>query len=268
MATSSYDCPYCCSTVPVLASVCAHCGRDLVLFRPLALRVDELAGELRMLRGAVDRLQAALVDVNPSGADETDGVEPATPPSAARLWGAALGLLIACAFATGLAHWLLLFVYDAPPVSLRIVTLVLPAALALAMAPRLRLGWQTHAALSLLIGIASVAVMLGITARIDDVAWLPETPRDLRETVEYTAAIALSAWTGHLLHLRDRAGARRTRAAPVAGATALGALLERDHSGRVRLGALAHKAQRAAETVAPVVSGAMALYSGLKAFMA
>ena len=264
MAASSYACPYCCSTVPSLASVCAHCGRDLVLFRPLALRVDALAAELAELRGAIGRLQVALAGETLAGAR---AVEAVAPPSPGGLMGAALGLLVACVIATGLAHWLLLFVYDAPPVALRLVTLLLPATIALAMAPRLRIGWRIHAALSLVIGIASVAVMLGITAGIDGVPWLPETARDLRETLEYTAAIALSAWTGHLLSLHGSGDTRRTRVTPIPGATALETLLERDDSGQVRLGALAHKAQRVAETVAPVVSGATALYSGLKAFM-
>jgi hypothetical protein len=264
MAASTYDCPYCCSSVSVLASVCAHCGRDLLLFRPLALRMAELADELGELRSTVSRLQATLADDSRAHVPEAEVAAPTPPGRALR---AALALLVACVLATGLAHWILLFVYDAPPVALRIVTLLLPAAIALAMAPRLRTGWRIHAGLSLFTGIASVALMLGITARIDGVAWLPETARDLRESFEYAAAIALSAWTGHLLYLHGAARARGQRAAMIQGGTTSGALLERDDHGRIHLGSLAHRAQRVAEAVAPVVSGATALYSGLKAFM-
>lgn len=264
MAASSFDCPYCCSAVPVAASVCAHCGRDLVLFRPLALRMHDLADEVAALRDQVARLHEAAAGSAVSQAEAAAPEPP--PPSAARLAMAALALLLGCVLATALAHWLLLFVYDAPPTALRIVTLLLPAGLALAMAPRLRIGWQAHAALSLLIGGLAVAVMLGITALLDGVPWWPQTPRDLREVLEYMTAIALSSWTGQLLFLGARARARRAQARRLAGIAALGAIVERDPTGRIRLGATAQKARRIAEAVAPVVSGAMAFYSGLKSF--
>ena len=36
MSHTSFNCPYCWRDVPVQASVCGHCTRDLVLFKPLA----------------------------------------------------------------------------------------------------------------------------------------------------------------------------------------------------------------------------------------
>ena len=53
MSRDTFNCPYCWGDVPVQASVCGHCTRDLVLFKPLALRLQDLTNEVAELKASV-----------------------------------------------------------------------------------------------------------------------------------------------------------------------------------------------------------------------
>jgi predicted amidophosphoribosyltransferase len=50
MSHTTFNCPYCWSDVPVQASICGHCTRDLVMFKPLALKLQTLADEVAQLK--------------------------------------------------------------------------------------------------------------------------------------------------------------------------------------------------------------------------
>lgn len=259
MAQETYLCPYCCSDVTVQATVCAHCGRELVLIRAMALQLKALTLEVEELK---QRLARPGLSANSSEAHLDPSLDAAPSQEAsAPSWNMALGLIAATVLGTALAHWLLLFVYDVRPLFLRLATIGVPAALAFLMAPKLKMGWRSHAALSVVIGVGAVAVMLGITALIDKVPWWPESARDLQETIEFMVAIALSCWTGNFLFLRKRNSELRNK-----NRIDLSLLLERDEKGQLRIGAITQRMQSTVEAMTPIVSGVMALYSGLKAF--
>jgi hypothetical protein len=117
---------------------------------------------------------------------------------------------------------------------------------------------RVHSVVSVLIAVLSVALMLGITAWIDDVSWWPQSVRDKKEVFEYIASIALASWTGNYLFLLKN---RQVVQASMKHS-------EKQH-GREKqsLGSLIKQAKEAAENVTPIVSGAVALYSGLKSFL-
>lgn len=161
----------------------------------------------------------------------------------------------------GLCHWVLLFVYDAPPLFLRLLTITLPAWTGYACARRSGFDGFTQLLAALLVGGLSVTLMLTITARIDGVPLWPETARDWRETLEYTAAIALSFFTGYLTHHLLARWARQQR-----NKISLRVLLARDESGQFKITEISNQVQSLITATAPLVSAGAALYSGLKAF--
>lgn len=240
------------------AYVCGHCGRDLVPWLSLLTQLDQQSQK-------IDRLEKALglpADVNsPSPARTQAALEGPDPPPV--LWHAtrlAVGA-VGTALALWLAHWLLLFVYDAPPLLLRVVTLLVPLLVALGLNARGDVDGRSNALAALLLSVVGVGGMLAITAWIDDVPWLPQSKRDAVETFEYTVSILLAWVTGHLVGLALNKGQRllyeKRRAAL---AIPLGQMAP-------RISEVSEQLQKLAAAAAPVASGLMAAYSGLKALM-
>jgi hypothetical protein len=100
--------------------------------------------------------------------------------------------------------------------------------------------------------------MLGITSLIDNVSWWPESARDKQEVFEYIASIALASWTGnyfYLLKLRQHVEA--------------GLIYPEKKSGREKksLDTIITQVKDSIEKLTPIVSGGVALYSGLKDFI-
>ncbi len=254
---NSYECPYCCSEVTLQASVCAHCGRDLLLFRPLAIQIQGLKHDVNELRASLEDLrldhQSPVLSGSDGSASQLD-VGQSQPID----WSSVGLFMLVCVLGTGLAHWLLMFVYDLQPVLLRLVTILLPAIAASAFASRMHISLRVHSVVSVLIAVLSVALMLGITSWIDDVSWWPQSVRDKKEVFEYIASIALASWTGNYLYLLKH------RQVVQASMKYSEKQLGREKQS---LGSLVKQAKEAAENVTPIVSGAVALYSGLKSFL-
>ena len=273
MSLATFNCPYCWGDVPVQASVCSHCTRDLVLFKPLALRLQTLAEEVAQLRGVVQQ-QALTLNQRPSQVIEAAAqsyaeMKEASPAPAAasaratalKSWFTLLGTVLLTIAAIGLCHWVLLFVYDTPPLFLRLLTITLPALTGYLCARRSGLGWLAQLLAALLVSALSVGLMLAITAHIDAVPLWPNNPRDWREVFEYTAAIGLSFFTGYLTH---RLMARWTQ--QQRNKISLRVLLARDEAGQFKITEISNQVQSLITATAPLVSAGVALYSGLKAF--
>jgi hypothetical protein len=254
---NSYECPYCCSDVTLQASVCAHCGRDLLLFRPLAIQLQGLKNDVNELRASLEDLRLVANSPVLAGSDKRAS-KLVVDQSVATDWLSVALFVMFCLLGTGLAHWLLMFVYDVQPVLLRLVTILLPTIAASFFASRMHIGLRVHSIVSLLIAVLSVALMLGITSWIDDVSWWPQSARDKKEVFEYIASIALASWTGnylYLLKLRQQVQAGLSHPEKQSG-------LEKKS-----LGTLVMQVKDAIENLTPIVSGGVALYSGLKAFL-
>lgn len=253
------------------ATVCSHCTRDLVLFKPLALQLQSLADEVAELKSLAAQQAQSLAQLQAQDIQSTvlnyaetqdavqaslsDSVEP-TPS-----WLSWLGFVVLTIASIGLCHWVLLFVYDAPPLLLRLLTITLPAGTGYLCARRSGLNWPMQLLAALLVSSLSVILMLGITANLDGVALWPSNPRDWRETVEYTAAICLAFLTGYLISRLLNRWKQQQR-----NKISLRILLARDENGKFKITEISNKVQSLITASAPLVSASMALYSGLKAF--
>lgn len=266
MSSDTYSCPYCCSDIPVQAIVCRHCTRDLAFFRPLALQVQSLDKEIQELRAAVTQQQEVLKRLrgapDPAMAGESALRSPQAPRAGALAWGTWLGISFMTMGLLGLSHWVLLFVYDARPLYLRVLTIVLPmiTGYLCARLTGFRLSLQLVSALA--VGAGAVTLMLAITSAIDHVPLWPANSREWQETLEYTIAIVLACFSGALMHhLKQRMDNRSQQN------LRLSVLLERDSSGKLHIAEISNQMQSLISAVAPLASAGTALYSGLKMFM-
>ena len=252
-------CPYCDSSISSLAKVCPQCTRDLWLIQSLQEEVQDLREQLAALQGALPNTPNSGVDLHLSPADIQHSDELA--PAAWRLVGAAL---VSIALAMGL-HWLLLFVYDVNPLVLRVATIVVPAWVAGVALRSARLQGPAVAVASALTGALAVWGMLTVTGVLDNVPIAPQNLRDWRETLEYGLAMALGFLTGALCIGGWRQYQKRRTDKARAGLLAL--LLRRDARGRIDVDQFSEEVQRLVTVAGPVVSGGMALYSGVKSLM-
>jgi hypothetical protein len=253
------NCPFCQNQVLPKAYVCGHCGRDLVPWLSLLTQLDQQNQRVERLEKTLG-LPSDLNSVAPKGQTAHAVMEwPDPPPISWHVHRLLMGILVSAALLWG-AHWLLLFVYDASPLLLRIVTMLVPLLVALALNARGDVDWRSNLLASCVLSMAGVAGMLGITAWIDEVPWLPTSKRDGIETFEYTIAIQLAWVTGHLVGLALNKGQRLLfEKRQLANATL----------GQVgpRIKDVSEQLQKLAAAAAPVASGLIAAYSGLKSLV-
>lgn len=270
MSTLTFNCPYCWLDVPAQATVCGHCTRDLVLFKPLALQLQTVSLEIEQLKFSLAQQTQALAQmqsqvVQSAALSFADALPLAAPADQTSMrtpsWFVLIAVAVLTILAIGLCHWLLLFVYDAPPLFLRVLTIALPAFTGYVCARRSGSGWVLQLMAALLVAGGSVVLMLSITAYIDAVPLWPNNPRDLRETLEYTAAIGFGFFTGYLMSRLVRLWSQKQK-----NIINLRVLLERDEKGRFKITEISNQVQSLVTAVAPLVSTGVALYSGLKAF--
>ena len=251
------NCPFCQNQVSPKAYVCGHCGRDLVPWLSLLLQLEQQSQK-------IERLETTLglpPELNAQGRpDALSALSVSEPPPV--LWHLRRLLMggVACALALWLAHGLLLFVYDAPPLVLRLVTMVMPLLIALGLNARGDVDWRSNALTAGVLSCSALSVMLGITAWMDNVAWWPESKRDWIETFEYTVSIWLAWVTGHLVGLALNKGQRLMFERRRLTQTGPGAATP-------RITEVSEQLQKLAAAAAPVASGLVAAYSGLKAIL-
>ena len=254
--------------------MCSHCTRDLALFKPLALQLHDLTDQVEQLKNVVQEQQAALAelkshDIGALALAYSEQQQVALNATASpsqdtghRSWPMLFATMLFTVALVGLSHWVLLFVYDAPPMALRLLTITLPALTGYVCARKCGMGVLVQLLAALFTGVASVWLMLLITATIDAVPLWPNNPRDWRETFEYMAAISLAFFTGHLLHRLNTHWAQKQQ-----NRISLSVLLERDEKGQFKIAEITRQVQSLVTAFAPVVSAGTALYSGLKVFM-
>lgn len=261
MSANTYRCPYCCSDIPTQAIVCSHCTRDLTLFRPLALEMQALQTSQAQLRDEIAQLRLSSsrpgAECQPTPSDSVSSSLEVNPS-----WKAWLGMAGLTIGLLGLSHWVLFFLYDAQPMALRVLTIVLPMLTGYLAARLSRLPLTVQLLSSLLVGVLSVILMLTITASIDAVPLWPASTHEWKETLEYTTAIVLGYFTGALVHRLMRHIAQHN-----AQKLRLSVLLERDETGQMRIADISNQVQSLMSALAPLASAGTALYSGLKIFM-
>ena len=258
MSSPSTSCPYCLSDIPSLALVCRHCARDVSLFKTLQAEIARLESDNQSLKLSLEnfeKLEGQTLDqILPSVAPDV------TPEKLPKVWPIWLGGLITVVV-LGCLHWTLFFLYDTPVVVFRVVTFCIPVILGFMAGSIGRGFWLYEWFVALITGVVSVYLMLNITHHIDDVPLWPQNLRDWRETIEYSLSISLALLTG-LLSWGAYEKWRRTQ---LTGKALF--LLQRDGQGRLKLEQLTSDIQHLIATVAPIFSGAMAVYSALKSLL-
>jgi hypothetical protein len=271
-------CPYCTTEISAEALVCPQCARDLYLFKPLLAKIEglekQLADKTAALSPAYEARIAALEEklrsfeapARGAASAATIAGSPATEASGRGYLGSVLLAALPCIGLLVVAHALLLFAYDLPPLYLRIASMLIPIPFGFAL-----LVWHPRrlwisAMAGFFMAAAAVYGMLVVTARMDNVPVLPQDPRDVREVLEYVASIGFAFLTGllagklrhHRLHLAPRPG-RLT--------VFLAQLFTSDAEGHLGIERLAAKIQRLVNAATPAVAGAASVYTGVKALM-
>ena len=206
-------CPYCASEIAAEALVCAVCRRELFLVKPLLERIAELEAEL-----AGRPLPDAPLAAKP---DDAAGVPAAAPLRSVSL---ALLCLLLPLLLLLLGHWLMVFIYDAKLLYLRVFALLLPLPFGFVFARTSRLPFLPGVLLAFAVALLAVFGMSAITAGIDQVPLWPQGAVEIREFVEFAASIGLSFITGLWLYrwaeqrlLQQQEVLKRLRAAGVGG---------------------------------------------------
>lgn len=183
-------CPYCVSEIPDEALVCSVCRRDLYVVKPLLERIAALEAELaaRPLAEAASEEKVAVGDVL-SDLPAVNNAKPRSLGRALACWLLPLLLLV-------LGHWLIIFVYDAKVLYLRLLALVLPLPFGFLFVRYARSPFLLNLLPAALMAFAAVWAMSGVTALIDKVPVLPQNMSELREFIEFAASIGLSFTTG------------------------------------------------------------------------
>lgn len=203
-------CPYCVSDLPATALACAHCGRDIFLFKPLLQQMEALECRLTEVAQRLEALEArsgattpqealavrADADASPQDSAGVADRAVASHPSAWRPWaGALISLLV--------AHALITVTFDLPTLWLRVASLFIPLPFGFAVTRS-----STSLAAQLMWGasLAAAAVMgmSGVVALVDGTPVLPATGDGWREFLQYATSIGLSFATGIVLgrHVR------------------------------------------------------------------
>jgi hypothetical protein len=255
------NCPYCLSEVLEEAHVCKTCSRDLYLFKPMMASIasleDQLAAvptqELYELR--IAELEHLL-----------DEQEQKLASRSLFTWikDIAIYLMVPLLLLL-LAHWLIVIVYDAKMIYLRIISMILPLPFAYflfkAHAHKL-FPWFFGAAF---LAITSVIGMSWITSLVDKTPVWPQNLFDWKEVLQYSASIALSFLTGMLLGGVAYADKQRRRQADSMSALIKAASIHSEN-GSVSTGVLGlmNNLQQHGGAVVALGSTAASIYTGLK----
>lgn len=261
------NCPFCRLSVHPEAVICPHCHSNLGLVNSLSKKLGELESEVQRLKRHLG-LDAPTghepahrpTDTVSPRTDEGEAAETCHPPDLIPIGSARL---ITGVITGAMSVWALqavtLFAYDLPPVILRTLALVAPFFIAMLFYRRVRFEFSSLALPAIVVALSSVCLMLAMTAYVDNVPMWPETSRDWRELLEFVAAIALGYAAGGLLAKSlDRSRPRSP------GPPFIVLLLRRDEKGRYNVEALADRIHAFTSAFAPLATGALSLYSGLR----
>lgn len=187
------NCPFCDEEIKDRATVCKHCGRDLLILRPVLDRFAAIETRLTAVETALHTLSGHVDTVRSKDAAATgSGIGGQGGFSVIRQ---TVGHFVALVALLLIAHWVIIGILDLDTVVLRLVSILIPLPFGLTGPRSLKATiWMAATA-----AIAAVWGMLAITGAIDHVPVLPQGSRDWIETLEYVASIGLAYGSGRLV---------------------------------------------------------------------
>ncbi len=252
------ECAYCAEAVRDEALACKHCNRDLRVVRPVILEIQDIVIELDALQRQLDRAYNRLAMV------ET--------PVRYMLRLAGLYVLVPMVVLI-CAHYSFFFLFNLPPLYLRIASIVIPLPFGFALFSVRKIGFAGTLLYGSIAAVLGVMGMLIVTNQIDGVPVMPANRREWQEIFEYASSIALSFVTGNLVavfifQVLPSVMARGGK--PNAAAFRMARILGQ-HVGQEQLRRRARIIQDLLRTVGPL-AGVMAtaagsIYAGLKGIL-
>ena len=253
------ECPFCIETIRDESLVCKNCTRDLALVRPVIVEIQDMTAELETLQRQLKRARIRLALV------ET--------PGRFLLVHAAAFVALPCMLLMA-AHFLVTFWLDISPIYLRIASVLIPLPFGSAVAISKNIGFRGAMAFGLSVATLSISGMLAVTARLDDVNFLPSNWYEWREVLEYATSIALAFGAGNILAtllFQVLPHTFSSRGKPNAAAYWIARLLGQ-HVGKEALRRRARLVQDTFRTIGPLigflVTASGSVYAGLKGFFA
>ena len=180
------SCPYCCAETHADALVCPTCRRELFLVRQLQKRVVELEGEVAGLRA--NGTEAVPLAEEPA--------EAIAPPPRETAWKQAIAACLTPLLLLLLVHWLILFVYDAKVLYLRLLAIAIPLPFGLIFGRAAAFSFSRKLLAAFAMALVAVFGMSGVTGWLDQSPILPQNMAETREFIEFAASIGLSFTTG------------------------------------------------------------------------
>lgn len=189
-------CPYCQSDLDEDALTCKFCTKDLYLIKPLLDKVARLESESGSFEN-IATLQSRITELELQISNQDSHSNPKSTiltnfKNIGLYLGAPLLLLLA-------AHEIIVIMYDANMIYLRLISIALPLPfgyLLFTKGSHKVFLWFIGA---LMLSIASVLGMSWLTSLVDHSPVLPQSIFEWREIFEYATSIALSFLTGMLL---------------------------------------------------------------------
>jgi len=269
-------CPYCTSQISEQALVCPVCTRDLYLFKPLREKIEYLetslndAPAVRALEARIATLENELAELRSGAAAAPAAPAAAEIPLASTPRNFFSSTLIAFLIPMLLmlaAHFAIVIMYDLKPLYLRLASLLIPLPFGFALFVWHPRRFAASAIIAFATAVVTVLGMSAITGAADNTPVLPQNLRETREMIEYATSIAFAFITGMLLG-RWRCHRTRRNRQPSRIVMFLAQLLTSDADGQLGLQKMIAPINKIVAALTPMVTAGIAIYTGLKAFLA
>jgi len=231
--------------------------------RLLFQKIQQLEGRITDILSQIEKFEVGSA-INPgSGCVRTseEGFVSVLNQNSTRPKSLLISVAMTCATVV-FSHWLLLFIFNSNTIFLRLLTIFLPIIIGSIGAYFSRARFLPLVTAGFLVGVLSVAGMLGVTAWIDGVEWLPTSSRDQKEAVEYVLAIWLAFSTGYFVFRAISS----IRAQQNLEQQVIGNNHQSPSGDASQRQAVFERLEGLVTTISAMGSAATALYSGLKSF--
>jgi hypothetical protein len=193
-------CPYCATALPAAAIVCAACGRDLFLFRPLLDHSHALERQLADASRRLSVVEARLAEIGDTAATAHQVAHQAASGRVQRrpvppLVSVTASLIIVLMS----VHAFIVLMLDLPVLWLRLACVALPIPVGYWLSSSRKR--PTYRLLLVTVSVALLAPlgMAAVVALVDHASLLPSDLREYQEFMSFALSIGLAMGTGLIL---------------------------------------------------------------------